>query len=111
MEAINWTLIFYICFSLGVLIVLDKVLGVSFRAFFREFRLLLRRGPMSRAKLNAILVIILGAACTFYFLVQPIRDLIDLIKVTRGDATSDDYLFVISLFVIGIMGLLSVRSS
>jgi hypothetical protein len=95
-----------------VLIVLDKALGISFGAFFREFATLLRRGPVTRAKSNAILIIILGAICAFYFFVEPVRGLLSLVNAVQSRAGDNDaYVLIGCLLVIGISGLLSVRFS
>ena len=110
---VNWPAVFYVCFALFVLVILENVIGLSFVKFFagisREIRSLLRQGPLDRAKINGITVIILGLIIAFYFLVEPVRKLVELTHEIRS-AAEPTYVFLISLFVLAVTGYLSVLS-
>jgi hypothetical protein len=109
---IDWAFIFYICFGLGVLIILDKVLGLSLARFVNEivgeFKSLLGRGPIDRGKMNALLIVVMFCFCGFYFLVDPVRQLIDVAKELKGEAGHPEYVAIPAIFMIGVVGLLSV---
>jgi hypothetical protein len=111
---VNWVAIFYICFALLVLIILDKVLGISFGTFFAglasEFKSLIGRGPLDRGKLNAILLLLLFVLCAFYFFVEPVRALIDLAKSASAKEDHPEFLAIAAFFSIGLIGYLSVLS-
>jgi hypothetical protein len=112
-QGINWPVIFYICFGLFVLHMLHNVLNLSFahflREIFREFQLLLRRGPINRAKINALLISGLICLCAFYLFVDPIRHLIDLAnKLQEAEKADNTYVAIVAFFMICVTGILSV---
>jgi len=114
-DAINWPVVFYICFGLAVLYVLHNVMGLSFTRFvgaiLREFQLFLGPGPINRAKLNALVVLVLLCFTAFYAFVEPIRHLIELTGNFRGNEAERFYVEVVAVFTIGVVGLLSVVST
>jgi hypothetical protein len=113
-NAINWPVIFYICFALFILFFLHNVLGLSFahffREIFREFRMLLGRGPITRGKLNALLIIALVCLTAFYAFVDPIRHIIDLTTMLHGTETEASHVVVPAFFMICVTGILSVMA-
>ncbi len=114
-QSINWPLIFYICFGLFVLFVLHNLLGISFahfvREIFREFRMLLGRGPINRAKINALLIIVLVCLTAFYVFVDPIRHLVHLTTQLHGTEADTGYVVIgAAFFMICVTGLVSVMS-
>jgi hypothetical protein len=112
--SINWPVVFYICFGLFVLFILHTVLRLSFSHFvseiFREFRMLLGRGPINRGKVNALLLIGLICLIAFYIFVDPIRHLIHLTTMLHGTETETNSVVVPALFMICVTGLLSVMA-
>jgi hypothetical protein len=111
-HAINWAIIFYICFALFVLFILHSVFGLSFThtlsQIVREFRTLLGRGPISRAKLNALLIVALICLTAFYAFVEPIRHLIELTGRMQGAEPQTTSVVVAAFFMICVTGFLSV---
>jgi hypothetical protein len=111
---VNWVAIFYICFALFVLVVLDRVLGVSFSKFFAgladEFKSLIGRGTLDRGKLNAILLLVLFTLCAFYFFVEPVKQALDLAKAVSQDEERTPFLAIAAFFSITVVGYLSVLS-
>jgi hypothetical protein len=111
---VNWIAVFYICFALLVMIILDRVLGISFAKFFaglaKEFKSLIGRGPMDRGRLNAILLLILCALCAFYLFVEPVKQLLDLAKAVPSTEEHPVFVGIAAFFSISIVGYLSVLS-
>src|SRR4051812_41255015 len=109
---VNWIAIFYICFSLVILIILDKVLGISFAKFFAglasEFKSLIGRGALDRGKLNAILLLLLFVICAFYFFVEPVKHLLHLAKAASAHEEHSEYVMIAAFFSISVVGYLSV---
>jgi hypothetical protein len=111
-SGVNWIAVFYICFALLVMIILDWVLGISFAKFFAglamEFKSLIGRGPMDRGKLNAILLLILFALCAFYFFVEPVKHLLDLANAASAKEEHPEFVGIAAFFSIGLVGYLSI---
>ncbi|MHC2625071.1 hypothetical protein ACVIW2_007103 [Bradyrhizobium huanghuaihaiense] len=112
---INWPIVFYICFGLLVLYVLHNLMGLSFTHFVKsileEFRALLGAGPITRAKLNALLIVSLLCFVGFYSFVEPIRHLIELTGTLKEAEHERFYVELAGVFMIGVVGLLSVVST
>jgi hypothetical protein len=111
---VNWVAIFYVCFALIVLFLLDKVLGISFSKFFsglaEEFKSLIGRGSLDRGKLNAILLLLLFALCAFYFFVEPVKQALDLAKAVSQEEEHAPVVAIAAFFSIAVIGYLSVLS-
>jgi hypothetical protein len=112
---VNWATVFYICFALLILIILDKVLGFSFAKFFAglatEFKSLIGRGSLDRGRLNAILLLLLFALCAFYFFVEPVKHLVDLANAASVKEEHPEYVGIAAFFSISVVGYLSVLST
>jgi hypothetical protein len=115
-HTVNWPVVFYVCFALFVLFVLHNVLKLSFshfvKAIIREFRMLLGHGPVTRGKINAMLIIALVCLTAFYAFVEPIRHLIELNTELHGTAGSNHgpMVLVVAFFLICVTGILSVMA-
>ncbi len=111
---VNWIAIFYICFALLVMIILDRVLGISFAKFFgglaMEFKSLIGRGPLDRGRLNAILLLVLFTLCAFYWFVEPVKQLLDLAKSVSATEEHLEFVGIAAFFSISLVGYLSVPS-
>ncbi len=111
---VNWIAVFYICFAVVVLIILDKVLGISFAKFFAglasEFKSLIGRGSLDRGRLNAILLLLLFVLCAFYFFVEPVKKLLDLARAVSAPDEHSEFVVIAAFFSISVVGYLSVLS-
>jgi predicted membrane metal-binding protein len=108
---VNWPIIIYVIFAVIILLVLHHGLGISFPQIFavmaKEFRSL-SRGQNNRGSLNAALILCLAVLCAFYFLVEPVRKLIELYSEMAESHNAPAFEFLTALFLIAVVGILSV---